>query len=107
MIMEKKETYNKNEKFTLCIIDDQSSDLYQILGITDERAQELEKVCFDAFSNYSQKTQVYGRIFNECKHINEVTLAVEILQSIVNKHKIQQLGSLFGKILGNDEGEDD
>ena len=81
--MEKeKETYSKDYQFKLRIIDETSDTLYILLGITEERAEELQNICKDSFQKYECKTDIYLEVFDKCVHINEVTFCFEVLQHI-------------------------
>jgi hypothetical protein len=77
-----KETYAKDYQFKLRIIDEDADELYMALGISEERAEELQNICLKAFDEYSLKTEVYQQVFDNCVHINEVTFCFEVIHHI-------------------------
>lgn len=101
------ENYPKDYQFKLRIIDENAECLYSALGISEERAQELQKVCQEAFKAHDLKTHVYQMAFDECVHINEITFCFEVIQHIhelhSNKAQMQELIKRLGKMFQNGE----
>jgi hypothetical protein len=97
-----KENYSKDHQFKLRIIDDSSEELYKALGISEERAEELQAICKDAFDKNDLKTEVYQKAFDNCVHINEVTFCVEVIQYIHSVYssriKMQAIVEGFNKM---------
>ena len=102
-----KENYSKDHQFKLRIIDDSSEELYKALGISEERAEELQAICKEAFDKNDLKTEVYQKAFDKCVHINEVTFCVEVIQYIhgvySSRMKMQAIVEGFNKMFEDEQ----
>jgi hypothetical protein len=100
--MFKKKSYPQDSKFKLCIINDESDLIHEVLGITEERCRELTKLCLEAYDASDMKTESLAFVVEKCTHINEVVMAVQIFEKVSNaKNKrrsiINMIDNLFGQ----------
>jgi hypothetical protein len=98
----KKKSYPQDSKFKLCIINDESDLIHEVLGITEERCQELAKICIEAYHASDIKTESYAIVVGKCNHINEVVMVMQMFERICElknkKRKIMDmLDNMFGK----------
>jgi len=101
-LMGKKKTYPTDSQFKLCIVDENSTMLYQVLGITEKRCKELLKICEEGFDTQSKKTDSLQYIYKHCTHINEVVMATEMFNKMIElKEKQHIAGNLLSKLFGN------
>lgn len=101
-LFKKKKTYSKTSEFKLCIVVDDADSLHETLGITNQRAEQLGKVCLKAIKEHDCKTDSYQDILAECKHINEVIMCTEIFAKIKELHRTHAgIKSMFDNLLGN------
>ena len=47
----KKVKYSQDTQFKMCVIDETSNKVYTMLGITDERAEELTKLVLKSYED--------------------------------------------------------
>ena len=98
-------TYPQEGEFKLCIINEDTDILHEILGLTNERAEELAKICTAAWNDENKVTDMIQKILVHCKHMNEVTMIFFMFHKIVELKKIEaskagmegMLKDLFGK----------
>jgi len=62
----------------LSIINDESTDLSVVLGITDGRRDQLASLCKEAIK-LEKLSQSIDLVFSECKHENEVAYTTLLL----------------------------
>lgn len=67
----RKKNYNTNKVFKLSIIDDDSTDLSVVLGITEDRKDHLATLCREAIK-LDKLSQALDLVYLECKHENEI-----------------------------------
>jgi undecaprenyl pyrophosphate synthase len=85
-LFKRKKTLKSSPALKICIIDDTTSDLWVTLGITDERRDEIIKLCKNAYVNHDTKTGSYEEIVDKCRHINEVVTACIIFERYCEMH---------------------
>jgi hypothetical protein len=85
-LFKRKKTLMPSTALKLCIIDDNTSDLWITLGITDQRREEIIQFCKDAFDNHDTKTGSYTEIVDKCTHVNEVVPACIIFERLCDVH---------------------
>jgi hypothetical protein len=99
----KKKSYPQDNKFKLCIIDEKSDLIHEVLGITEERCQELTKLCIKAYDICDIKTESYAMIVDQCVHVNEVVMAVQIFEKVsYAQAKKNSLRSLMDNLFDNE-----
>jgi len=79
----RKKNYNTKE-FKLLIIDDNSRELTVVLGITDDRRDQLASLCKEAIK-LEKLSQSLDLVFSECKHENEIAYATLLLGRLHEK----------------------
>lgn len=94
-LQKKKKTYSKDGEFKLCIINDNTDIMHETLGLTDERAEELAKICVKSFKKHSKTTDTLNEIYTHCTHINEVTMVLFMFHRIAELHSKDKIGSLL------------
>jgi hypothetical protein len=99
----KKKSYPQDNKFKLCIINDESDLIHEVLGITEERCRELTKLCIEAYDATDAKTESYSMIVDKCTHVNEVVMGIQIFEKICyERAKKRSLRNLMDNLFGND-----
>ena len=78
-LFSRKKNYPKNDKFEVLIIGEDKSDFQEMLGITDERKNELMKIAFNSYRDQELFTSSCKLAVAECTHINEVVFVMSIL----------------------------
>ena len=74
----RKKNYNTSRVFKLSIINDESTDLSVVLGITEGRRDQLASLCKEAIK-LEKLSQSIDLVYSECKHENEVAYASLLL----------------------------
>ena len=102
LFKKKKKSYNTDCNYKLLIIDDTQQHLHEILGISEERTEELAKVCVKAYEKHDYFHATLEEVVSHCKHTNEVVMATLITQKVVDKNQSKDriLGLLKG-MFGN------
>jgi hypothetical protein len=78
-LFNKKKTYPKDNKFEVLIIGEDRSDFQEMLGITNERKEELMKLAFKTYNNEALFSSACKIAIAECTHINEVVFMMSLL----------------------------
>jgi len=102
LFKKKQKGYNTDGQYKLLIIDDNAELLHQNLGISDERVEELLKVCIKAHEECNVLHNALEMIVKECKHTNEVVMVSLLMQKIIDKHNSadrlhNMLKNMFGR----------
>ena len=93
----KKKSYPQDNQFKLCIIDEKSDLLHEILGMTEDRCQEISKIVLNAYDDNDLMHESIDDILAGCKHINEVVLALSIFHKYQELHnKKHAINKMFG-----------
>jgi hypothetical protein len=87
-MFKKKKSYAKQDMFKLCIVDETSDSTHVVLGINEERMNELRRICDRAYEKNTKLTSAMDDILQECNHINEVVISMQIY------NKLRELNSL-------------
>jgi hypothetical protein len=74
----RKKNYNTNKVFKLLIINDESTDLSVVLGITTDRRDTLANLCREAIK-LEKLSASLNLVYSECKHENEIAYATLLL----------------------------
>ncbi len=82
LFKKKKKSYPQDSKFKLCIIDEKSDLIHEVLGITEERCREITQLCIKAYDASDIKTESYAIVVEQCVHINEVVMAIQIFEKV-------------------------
>lgn len=99
----KKKSYPQDSKFKLCIIDEKSDLIHEVLGITEERCKEITKLCLEAYNVNDIKTNSYAMIVEKCVHINEVVMAIQVFERITNmKNQKRKIFNLLDNMFGDE-----
>ena len=83
----KNRSYPQKDTFKLCIIVDGADHLHETLGIIDARCEELSKTVLNAYHKYETMHESMDSILKECKHINEVVLALSVFHRYSELHR--------------------
>jgi len=98
----KKKGYNTDCNYKLLIIDDSKELLHEILGISEQRAEELLKICFKAYDDNNQLHTCLEQVVSYCKHTNEVVMATLMMQKVIErKNSMHGLGEVLKKMFGH------
>lgn len=57
-----------------------SNNLHEALGITKERFEELEIICFTALKRSNKFSEAMENASKDCKHANELAMCISILE---------------------------
>jgi hypothetical protein len=87
-MFKKKKSYAKQDKFKLCIIDESSDKTHVVLGINEDRMNELRRICDRAYEKHTKLTDAMDDILSQCNHINEVVICLQVY------NKLRELSSL-------------
>ena len=91
----KKKSYNTNCDYKLLIIDEKAEHFHTILGITEKRADEIAKICYDGYKGHDYLHATLEAVVSECKHTNEVVFATLVTQKVVateqSKDRLQHM----------------
>ncbi len=101
MFKKKKKTYNADCNYKLLIIDDKEELLHNILGICEERCEELTKVCIEAYKNNDHLHSTLEDIVSHCKHTNEIVFSMLVAQKVIDRFQsrdkmLGMLKDIFG-----------
>lgn len=94
-------TYSQNNKFELLIIDDEAKGVYQKLGITEERSDELVNIMRKAYDNNEKKIPAMQEMLLQCKHINEVVVVLQFFNNYIEHQNSNPLDGILGAILAS------
>jgi hypothetical protein len=78
-LFNRNKNYSKNNKFEVLIIGENETDFQEMLGITDERREELMKIAFDTYKSEELFTSTCKLAVANCTHINEVVFMMSLL----------------------------
>jgi hypothetical protein len=97
----KQKTYNPDGTYKLLIINDEDEYLHNILGITQERSEELTLLCLKSFATTNHLHSYLEEIVSNCKHTNEIVYATLIAQRVMENHEAKErtmnvLKNMFG-----------
>jgi len=96
-----KKTYPTNNKFELLMIDDTAEGVYQKLGITEERSDELVAIMKKAYSNNDKRIGAMQEMLAECNHINEVVVVLQFFNSYCEAQNNNPFDGILGAILAS------
>lgn len=74
----RKKNYNTSKVFKLSIINDETTNLSEVLGITDDRRDQLAALCREAIK-LDKLSQSLDLVYSECKHENEIAYSTLLL----------------------------
>lgn len=92
-------TYSQNNKFELLVIDDEAKGIYQKLGITEERSDELVNIMRKAYDNNNKKIPAMQEMLLQCNHINEVVVILMFFDNYCDLQNNNPLEGILGAIL--------
>lgn len=102
LFKKKKKTYGEQENLRLCIIDENAKLLHDNLGVTEERAEKLTKLCIDSYQNNDLLYKCLDDVVKGCVHINEVVFATMVLHKIIERYNNKdRLDNLLKNMFGN------
>jgi hypothetical protein len=87
LFKKKKKSYPQQDKFKLCIIVDNAEHLHETLGIIESRCEQLSKTVLNAYDKHNSLHESMDEILLECKHINEVVLALSVFYRYSELHR--------------------
>jgi hypothetical protein len=95
----KKKELEPSPELRVCIINEESTDLYEVFGITSERRTELVKLTREAILSEEDASQSYKVIVDQCKHVNEVIVCVIVFERMREEGNdpMKMLAKLFGR----------
>jgi hypothetical protein len=102
----KKKTYPASEKgFDVLIINDESNEIGETLGISKERFDELIKMTAHAYRNHATITDTFVEIAKNCKHVNELVYMAYVVNDMNTKRNGPDMGDLLAKFLSRKREE--
>ena len=81
-LFNRNKNYKADQKFEVLLIEEDSSSLNEALGISEERYKEIVTFSIDSFKEGDRYTDSCKIAIEQCKHINEVVLAMTTLSKI-------------------------
>jgi hypothetical protein len=87
MFKKKKKSYNTDCNYNLLIIDDTQEHLHEILGISEERSEDITKIALRAYNDNNTLHTCLVDVIKECKHTNEVVFATLITHRVIEREK--------------------
>ena len=98
----KKKSYSTDSQYKLLIIDDSKELIHEILGVTEERAEELLNFAKKAYDRHETMHMGLEEVVSKCTHTNEVVFGTMLYQKIldreISKRKLfDAFEDLFGK----------
>lgn len=82
----KKKSYPQDNKFHLCIIDEKAEMLHDNLGVTEKRAEELTRICLDAYQKNELLYKCLDDVVKGCVHVNEIVFTTMVLHKIIERY---------------------
>lgn len=76
-------------KFKLAIADETAEQFYDILGITEERAEKISKIVEDCFDKHELLHASLEEIVDSCTHTNEIVFATLVFTK-VQEHRAKK-----------------
>lgn len=99
-LFKRKKVLKPSTELKVAIVDENNSNLYTTLGITEERRDELVNLVKDNFKKHNDISKAYAEIVENCKHVNEVIVSVIIFERLINLHKEDSPAHMIAKLLG-------
>jgi len=98
-LFKRKKTLKPSPELKVCIINEESTDLYEVFGITPERRSDLVKLTRQAIMDEEDASQSYKVIVEQCKHVNEVIVCTIVFERIREEHNnpMRMLAQMFGR----------
>ena len=95
----KKKELKPSPELKVCLINEESHDLYEVFGITSERRKELNRLTKEALMSEEDASASYKVIVDQCKHVNEVIVCVIVFERMRDQANdpMHKLAQLFGK----------
>ena len=94
------------EKIQVRQINDNTEKLHEGLGITAERAEELNKIIVDAFMSCKDMVECGAKITKHCKHPNESFLCAITLANIqIHHERMNGMAALMNGMFGGFKNE--
>lgn len=90
-----------NNDLVIRPIETESDDLFNALGVTPERKDELGKACMIALQSTNKVSDALEQISTQVKHANELALAVMMLNDL---RQAMQDPMTFIKMMMDGEG---
>lgn len=94
-------TYSQDNKFELLVINDEADGIYQKLGVTKKRSDELVKIMINAYDAHDKKIPAMQQMLAECTHINEVVVILQFFDSYIKQQNDNPLNGILGAILSS------
>jgi hypothetical protein len=93
----KYEGYKDNLK--ILHIDPDADNVFDALGVSDDRGKELRKVVKKTLIDSNDKVEAAQKIAESCNHLNEFYLCIEIMTKEIEMHS-SPMGGLMKAIMG-------
>ena len=97
----KKTSYPNDQVHRLLIIDEKAELVHHNLGITEERADELLKMCLAVYRENKLLYTALESIVANCKHTNEVVFSTIIFQKVIDRENSEQMLNHLKSMLGH------
>lgn len=95
-------------KFKILILNDNTNDLYEILGITETRAAELSKIAVKSIRQFDYLHQSLEWMAPLCNHENELVFTTLMISKVKESmEKEDAMRQIVGKIIGKMGGSED
>lgn len=81
----------------LCIINEESDDFYEVLGITKERKEELLALCKKEYKTRNDLSETLANIVDNCNHVNEIVICVILIERLreTSNNPLNMLKQIF------------
>ena len=95
----KEKTLQPSPELKVAIVNDESTDLHEVFGITLERKKELNKLTREALMSKEDASASYKVIVDQCKHVNEVIVCTIVFERMRDQahDPMHKLAQIFGK----------
>jgi hypothetical protein len=103
LFKKKKKSYPQNDKFKLCIVDENATYMHEILGITEERAEYLTRICLEAYDRHRTMHDCVAYTLDQCKHVNEVVFVNVVIYRIIDRFSVKdKIDNIIKNMFNND-----
>lgn len=79
-LFNKKKVLKASNVLKIAIINDNTEELYEAFGITDERRDVLVNLCKKTYNETDRMSDAFEKIVSQCKHVNEVVVCCIIFE---------------------------
>jgi hypothetical protein len=96
----RKKNYSTKKEFKVLIIDENASEITDVLGISSQRKNELVDICKIADNKHRKLSNIIEDVYKNCKHENEIAYATLLIGRLHDRNE-GSIGSALIKLLGD------